>query len=63
MRDCNIRRTFPLNYDRRKPTIEPPMWSTLPPPFTHGFPTPTALYQHGTNDHRHCKIISVRTHT
>ena len=23
-----------LNVDSRNPTIEPPMWSTLPPPFT-----------------------------
>ena len=27
-------RTVTLDIDSRNPTIEPPMWSTLPPPFT-----------------------------
>ena len=34
MRKVQLRWTFILNYDSRNPTIEPPMWSTLPPPFT-----------------------------
>ena len=34
IRSPNRRGTFSLNVDSRKPTIDPPTWPTLPPPFT-----------------------------
>ena len=36
-----VLRTFHLNVDSRKPTIEPSTWPTLPPPFTNRPPRST----------------------